>query len=532
MFPKKPTRRHKIILPLALVVVLVGYTVFSGWMIAAPRELTAKLVDLSGDRSALDPFPLGLTLQSELLKQDIRIENGTLTSSVRYDRGRQPYAATDTPVSSAGSMLSPAPGAQTEITSGFLPIISFPSQELEPEEGYILTTDRAKIYLSGYVFEESLNGHFCIESDMYLQSTEPDLSIGYYDENQLSYASRADKKDDGLGSYSIYGATIGPNRMDPDLFESFQIDLQGVRCGDSIFFMPCTDGSIERATQITTDSNDVTQYSQSAVGSPGSTSTSTIQLTGTCHLYQVVEADYFAVPFEGCTPDNITTFGKVEPVLSFPAEDCSLLTLQNIDDEYIFLGVKTGRELQFYLLRPDGTVQDQCSLPIPDDVSDGLTWESESQFANRDTDGAACQTLGLTASNVYYEDRNTVHIGVEFSEFLSFRITDHLELASHQDYEISTYPMLMAYRDGKLFVLDQVDRNFPLPTAVPDDSSYFYSPSYTQLYVSVYDDTGRLYYGELQTDINDQYFRSYYSRSYANFYLLDEPDTLQRGTSL
>ena len=88
-----------------------------------------------------------------------------------------------------------------------------------------------------------------------------------------------------------------------------------------------------------------------------------------------------------------------------------------------------------------------------------------------------------------------------------------------------------AYRDGKLFVLDQVDRNFPLPTAVPDDSSYFYSPSYTQLYVSVYDDTGRLYYGELQTDINDQYFRSYYSRSYANFYLLDEPDTLQRGTS-
>ena len=36
MFPKKPTRRHKIILPLALVVVLVGYTVFSGWMMAAP----------------------------------------------------------------------------------------------------------------------------------------------------------------------------------------------------------------------------------------------------------------------------------------------------------------------------------------------------------------------------------------------------------------------------------------------------------------------------------------------------------------
>lgn len=488
--------RQKLVLPLVLLLIFAGNIVLHGWALQAPRRLTAALTDLSGDRAALDTFPIALTLRSEQLAQDIRIENRAVSSSVRYVRGTAAPETVLPPLFIYDGELLPAAGADTTVESGFLPtlLLSYPN---DSREGYIMTTDRAEIYLTGHVSTDS-GDYFCIPSGMYLQSDEPAISIGYY----YSNAPR-----DGSGSapsreLHVYGSTFGPDRMDTDDYTAFYVDMNSVRCGEQVFFMP----NMSHLTD--------------------STSRGDVSFGGTCSLFRVVDTAPETDLYQDW-PDRIQTIGAAQTVLSFPAQDCSLLALENIDDTYVFLAVYADRALHFYLLDPDGTVRDSYIAPLAEDVSDGLRWACDARFANRDSDGTPCRTLALTGSNETRESPTSVIVEVEQADYLTFRITDRLELVSRQPGSIAFDPALIAWRDGKLLVVDVEERGNAYQNSEKADISRFVSGYRTQVLLSVYGPTGCAYRGEVLTDINDQYCRTPYRR-FTEFYLTDDPETLRQ----
>lgn len=491
--------RQKFVFPLVLLLIFTGNIVLQHWALQAPKRLTAALTDLSGDRAALDAFPVGLSLRSEQLTQDIRIESGAVSSAVRYDR-EMPKAETGlSPLFIYGGELLPATGSDTTVTSGFLPTIMF-SYTSDSREGYIMTTDRAEIYLTGHVSTDSSADYFCIPSGMYLQSDEPAISIGYYYDN----APRDGSGNAPSRELHVYGSTFGPDRMDADDYAAFYMDVTSASCGGQVFFMPNTAHLLDNAR------------------------CSDVSFGGKCSLYRVVETAPETDLYRDW-PDRIQTIGAAQAVLSFPAQDFSLLAMESIDDQSVFLAVYSDRALRFYLIGPDGTVRDSYIAPLAEDVPDGLTWSCETTFTNRDSDGTPCRTLSLTGADETWEDATTMTVHVEQADYFTFRISDRLELTSHQPHDIAFDPALMAWRDGKLLVIDVDQRGNPYLSSEAADISRFVSGYRTQVLLSVYDRTGCVYRGEVLTDINDQYCRTVY-RWLDDFCLLDDPDSLRQNT--
>lgn len=518
-------RRQKVLLPLALAALAAGYTALGGWIGRAPGQATAALRDLAGDRSALDDFPLGLTLQSDFAAQDIAIQDGEATFQTRYTRESDRYIAADSIVYNSTTLLSPAEGARTTVSPGFLPSVTF---ERSQPEGYITSTDRAEIYLNvsipGHVSASEPYrpiGTLCFPSGMFLESTEQNIAIGWFTEERAVGPTTLEP---GAGSEThteTYGAAIGPHRFDENAGPgSFYVQVRSAACAGSVFFLPETETLLD------------SERSQ------------TISLTGTRSLYRALEADKEAVP-ENSTPDAIQTCGKAEAVLSFPAEGSSLLALESIGNDAVFLGMRVGAELQFYLIEPDGSIRDRCSLPITDEMQRQidssadkgvLQWETSQSFRNTDTDGVACRTLAVTAFREYV-DENIYAIGSEDpvithailgTEYITFRMGEGLECVSRLSSETSAgNPGLMAWRDGKLLVLEVEYSSFPSPPAAFPGVNHPYYPSITRPLLTVYGKDGPLYQGELLTDVNEQYFWVSYERRFRTARLLDDDETRQ-----
>ncbi len=504
---RKLHRFRNMVLPLALVAVLVGYSALSYWMAKTPAKCTASLLDLSGDPAALTDFPVSLSLRSQFTRQNLQIKNGDVQSDMQYRYQNDTHVYPTPALFEDASLLALTPESHTTQTEGFLPGTEFYDDNIH---GMISSTDRAEIYLDATLTTDELNGAVCLPTGLFLQSSEQDIAIGSYQTTEtVSPPTMSAPAVTKKVSY-LLGAFVGPYRFDEDMSTGyFNTNAQNAPCGDNVFVMPQPEAMLDN---------------MSARG--------TITVTGTRSLYRITKASRtVSDPSRGSTPNKIRTCGNAEAVLSFPAEDSALLTLQAIQDRYVFLGMQVKNQLVFYLLNPDGSLVDQLSLPLDEqDFTDSLSWGIEAAYQNQDDDALCLSLLVNAAHNEYDPVENTSTSEILYSKLLTFRIHGDMQCVAQLNGSIlDSTPALMAWRNGQLLVIEVSNQQFDPALSIPDGQTRSYYPYNCHLYLTVYRDAAPVYRGELQTDINDNYFKVSYVRRYANICLADDPISQQEA---
>ncbi len=502
-------KRAKLVLPLVLAVLIGCYAALGVWISGSSQTLPHGLTDQTGDRAALDPFPLTLTLQTELLKQDLHIQDGVVSAQVRYDRSAD---STDTPLLdidplSAGTpLLEVTADAHTSTQPGFLPTISFPQPDHAPD-GYICSTDRAKIYLTASLSAAAVQaraaarqgdgappaeGQICIDSGLYLESPSASIAIGYYSENvtitppTLSGGEAVTERQTNL-----YGVTVGPARFSKTDYSSFSCPVRSVQCAGYTFFVPTPESEM-----LYNDWGDVT-------------------VTGTRSLFRVTEAEPIVDMNNGSTPDAVRTYGAAQTLLSFPAADSTLLLLENIGDTYVAAGFQVGNELQFYLLRPDGSLVDSLALPIArtNDMPQTLVWETDWCYQNTDANGVPYLTGSFTGARVSHLEDGSLH-EIFAVETVALRLDGGLQCMIQMSQESFPQVVLAAWREGRLLLVRQDWDNSTLPSL--DGRPGHLSGDNMTLSLSVYGADGEMLYSvTLQTLLSGQSFRTSYPFSFA-----------------